>query len=74
MKDFISASNVNILDIIENGYNPPSKIKNGILILKPRNSRTKEKKRKHKDYSMSLLWQTETEYGKDHSIDENFQI
>ena len=34
MKDFIKASNIDLWDIIESGYNPLSRIDDGIIISK----------------------------------------
>ena len=42
MKDFLEATDIDLWDIIENGYNPPTVIEEGITILKPRRSWTKD--------------------------------
>ena len=45
MKDFLEASDIDLWDIVENGYNPPSKTKNGIIILKLRSSWIEDEKK-----------------------------
>ena len=47
MKDFLEATDIDLWDIIENGYNPPSAIENGITILKPRSSWSEDEKNRH---------------------------
>ena len=47
MRDFIEASDTDMWELVENGYNPPSKIEEGISILKPRSEWTEEEKKKH---------------------------
>ena len=38
MRDFLKASDIDLWDIIENGYDLPSRIEDGINVLKPRSS------------------------------------
>ena len=47
MKDFLEASDIDLWDLVENGYNPPSRIENGITISKLRSSWTDEEKMRH---------------------------
>ena len=47
MRDFIEAFDINMWELVENGYNPPSRIENGISILKPGSEWIEEKKKKH---------------------------
>ena len=47
MRDFIEASDIDMWELVENGYNPPSRIENGISIFKPRSEWTDDEKKKH---------------------------
>ena len=47
MKHFIKANDVDMWEIVENGYNLPIKVENNITILKPRSDWSEEEKRKH---------------------------
>ena len=55
MRDFIKALDANIWDIIENRYNPILKIKNGMHILKLKNSQIEEEKKKH-PFMFKVKW------------------
>ena len=45
MKDFLEASDIDLWDIVESGYNLHSIIMDGISILKPRNSQIEDTKK-----------------------------
>ena len=47
MRDFVEVSNIDMWELVENGYNPPSGVENGISILKPKSEWTEEEKKKH---------------------------
>ena len=47
MKDFLKASNIDLWDIVKNGYNPFSRIEDGIIILKLRSSWIENEKKRH---------------------------
>ena len=47
MKDFIEATDIDIWDVVENGYDPPRYVLEGILELKLKNLWNKDNRKKH---------------------------
>ena len=47
MKDLLEAYDINLWDIIECGYNPPSRIEDRIILLKLRSSWMEDEKKRH---------------------------
>ena len=45
MKDFLETFDIDLWDIVESGYNPASRTKDGIILLKCRSSWTKDEKK-----------------------------
>ena len=48
MNDFLETFDIDLWDIVENGYNPPLRIKDGITILKLRIFWIEDKKKRHR--------------------------
>ena len=47
MKDFLEVSNIDLWDIVESGCNPPSRIEDAIILLKPRSFWIEDEKKRH---------------------------
>ena len=47
MNDFLEAYDIELWDIVENGYNLPSRTEDGITLLKPKSSWIEDEKKRH---------------------------